>query len=161
MPASGKGPPREGGHQDNKPKPSPVDLRTPQARILGALRPTDETEPLIEWPLLNREFLGVRAGYTAISGTVTRALNGIRESNKTSGVPHAGLVDLGLVEVVTVDVDGIKEINYRATLEGVRAYDAYIARWGALPPVKNAVESTNTTRGFKSGEHKQGGRRER
>lgn len=118
-------------------------LRTPQARILAALMPEYLGDPVSEWPLLTRPNLGVRAGYTAISGTVTRALNGIR-AGSSSGDPHPGLLALGLVEEVIVDVDGRSEVNYRATTKGVGAYSAYIAKLnGALPEVRDKEVCTN------------------
>lgn len=118
-------------------------LRTPQARCLAALQPVDVADPMSEWPLVNRAQLGVRAGYTAISGTVTRALNGIREGS-SSGDPHPGLLALGLVEEVPVELDGVTETNYRATALGVTAYRAYAAeRDGKLPELRDAAVCTN------------------
>jgi hypothetical protein len=118
-------------------------LRTPQARVLAALMPVDPSDPQSEWPLLTRARLAVRAGYTAISGTVTRALNGIHEGS-SSGDAHPGLLRRGLVVEEQVDVDGISEINYRATVAGVREYLAHIeAHGGKLPVVKDASTCTN------------------
>jgi hypothetical protein len=102
--------------------------------------------------------LGVRAGYTAISGTVTRALNGIREGS-SSGDPHPGLLALGYVEEVVLDVEGLKEVNYQATAAGVKSYLAHLAAAGGLPEVRDALASTNTTRGYKRGEYRQGERK--
>ena len=117
-------------------------LRTPQARVMAALVSKYPDDPADEWPLLTRPRLAVRAGYTAISGTVTRALNGIR-AGSSSGDPHPGLLALGYVEEVPVDVDGVTETNYRATAAGVRAYWAYLASGGKLPPVRDAAVCTN------------------
>ncbi len=117
-------------------------LRTPQARVLAALQPTDLTDPVSEWPLVTRAQLGIRAGYTAISGTVTRALNGIREGS-SSGDPHKGLLALGLVEEVVLDVEGVMETDYRATPAGVVAYQAHLAATGTLPQVKDAALCVN------------------
>lgn len=136
-------------------------LRVPQARVLRALVPPPEyaDHPELrdtEWPCLPRARLGVRAGYTAISGTVTRALNGIREGS-SSGDPHPGLLARGLVEVVRLDVEGEVEDCYRATPAGVAAYRAHVAEHGEeLPPVRDAVSSTNKNRGYKVGENQQG-----
>lgn len=119
-------------------------LRTPQARVLAALQPDDPSDPLIDWPLVTRAQLGVRAGYTAISGTVTRALNGIRPGNTTSGDPHPGLLERGMIEEVVLDIEGVREVNYRATALGVRAYQAYIAAHkNKLPDLKPADLCTN------------------
>lgn len=117
-------------------------LRSPQARVLAALQPDDPTDQIIDWPLVTRAQLAVRAGYTAISGTVTRALNGIREGS-SSGDPHPGLLARGMIVEVTLDVEGTKEVNYRATDLGVRAYQAYLAERGGLPALKDAATCTN------------------
>lgn len=122
---------------------SAVRLRTPQARVLAALIPPYPDDPVSEWPLVTRARLAVRAGYTAISGTVTRAINGIR-AGSSSGDPHSGLLALGLVEEVVLDIEGTKEVNYRATAAGVRAYKAHIEReGGALPQLRDASVCTN------------------
>lgn len=118
-------------------------LRTPQARILAALVPDDPSDPQSEWPLVTRAQLGVRAGYTAISGTVTRALNGIREGS-SSGDHHQGLLERGLIEEVVLSIEGVSEINYRATAAGIRAYQAHIATHGEhLPGVRDVTACTN------------------
>lgn len=111
-------------------------LRIPQARLLRALMPADPSAPRVEWPLLDRALLGVQAGYTAISGSVSRALAGIHAGNKTSGPAHPGVLQLGLVEELRLDVDGLVEVNYRITEAGVRAYRSFLAGGGALPPNK-------------------------
>ncbi len=112
-------------------------LRTPQARVLAALQPDYSDDPVSEWPLMTRAQLAVRAGYTAISGTVTRALNGIR-AGSSSGDPHPGLLARSLVEEVVIDIDGRDEVNYRATAEGVKAYQEHITRLcSKLPEVKS------------------------
>ncbi len=129
--------------------PSDLSLRTPQARVLAALMPDDPTEPVSEWPLVNRAQLSVRAGYTAISGSVTRVLNGI-PAGSSSGDPHPGLLVRGMVEEVALDVDGVREVNYRATPLGVRAYQSYLAARGGVPPLKDAGSCVNTTRGYRN-----------
>lgn len=133
-------------------------LRTPQARVLAAIQPDDPGDPAFEWPILTRARLAVRAGYTAISGTVTRALNGIR-AGSSSGDAHPGLLALGYIEEVVLDIEGVSEVNYRATTAGVRAYQLHLATVGQLPKVKDAVVCTNTTRGYRVGENPQGGRK--
>jgi hypothetical protein len=118
-------------------------LRLPQARVLRALMPADPTEPPIEWPLLTRTYLCLRAGFKLTSGSITRVLNGIRPGNTTSGAPHPGLVERALVEEVVLDICGVEEVNYRITAAGIRAYEAYLARGGRLPEVKLAELCTN------------------
>ena len=111
-------------------------LRTPQVRVLAALQPTYSDDPPSEWPLVNRAQLAVRAGYTAISGTITRVLNGIR-AGSSSGDPHPGLLVRGLVEVVILDVEGVSEVNYRATAKGVMAYLRHTESCGRVPEVRD------------------------
>ena len=120
---------------------SDLSLRTPQARCLAALQPEYPDDPVSEWPLVTRAQLGVRAGYTAISGTVTRALNGIRKGS-SSGDAHPGLLARGLVEEVVLTIEGTSEVNYRATAAGVRAYQEYV-RQNKLPEVRDAAICTN------------------
>lgn len=123
--------------------PPETGLRVPQARVLRALVPEYPTDPKSEWPLLSRAALGVRAGYTAISGTITRALNGIQPGS-SSGDPHVGLIGRGLVEEVRIDVDGTVEINYRATDAGVRTFVEYVKVNGdKLPPLKDQSSCVN------------------
>jgi hypothetical protein len=121
---------------------SPPPLRVPQARVLRALVPADHDSDPSDWPLLTRALLGQRAGFTEKSGSVTRALNGIR-AGSSSGDAHAGLVALGYVETVDIDLDGVVEVSYRATRAGVAAYLAFLASGGELPPVRDAASATN------------------
>jgi len=119
-----------------------IKLRTPQARILAVLQPMYTDDPVSEWPLITRPQLGVLAGYTAISGTVTRALNGIQPGS-SSGDPHLGLLALGYVEEVEVDVCGVLEISYRTTIAGILVYKDHLASGRVLPPVKDATTCIN------------------
>jgi hypothetical protein len=113
-------------------------LRLPQARILQALLPVAGATPS-----LSRAELCKKVGYTAISGTITRALNGIRAGG-SSGKPYPGLLERGLVEVVRVDLGGHVEVNYRITAAGVAAYQAHVAvTGGKLPEVKDRETCTN------------------
>src|SRR5579863_7294957 len=122
---------------------APSDLRVPQARVLQLLIPENVDSYWTEWPVVCRSELGVRAGYTGRSGSITRVMNGIREGS-SSGDPHKGLLALGYVEEDVLDIEGTKEVNYRATLAGVRAYEAYLAACGGeLPEVKDAATCTN------------------
>ena len=124
------------------PTAAPTRLRTPQARVLAALQPADPVDPPSEWPTVTRAQLGVRAGYTAVSGTVTRAINGIHPGS-SSGDPHPGLLALGLVEEVVLSIEGVSETNYRSTPAGVRAYQVYLSQQGALPQLRDAASCTN------------------
>lgn len=118
-------------------------LRIPQARVLKALMPSNLKAHSVEWPVLNRATLGIRAGYTAISGTITRALNGIKEGS-SSGDAHPGLLIRKLIKEVAIDIDGLTEVNYQITETGISEYSAYIAKNGDnLPPNKDASLCVN------------------
>ena len=131
-------------------------LRTPQARLLQAMMPPYDGAPEFDWPTWTRAMLGVHAGYTAVSGTVTRALDGLaartvrgaRPSSgkwvqstddpnawvgNGSGDVHPGLLALGLVEVVVLDSDGTRDVCYRATPAGVAAFREHERAHGKLP----------------------------
>lgn len=119
-----------------------ISLRTPQARCLAALVPNNPADPVLEWPFVTRAQLGVRAGYTAISGTVTRALNGIHPDS-SSGDPHLGLLALKLVDEIILNIEGVTEINYRATAAGIQAYQKYLAERGGVPELRDAAACIN------------------
>ena len=124
-------------------------LRIPQVRILAALMPDRPSDPRTDWPLLTRAYLAVRAGYTPISGSVTRALNGIRPGSSSDargskpGQGHLGLIARGYVDDVPIDLDGLIEANYRITATGIVAYQSFIAEGGRIPPLKPAEVCIN------------------
>lgn len=113
-------------------------LRIPQARVMNALMPAYPDDPITEWPLITRSQLAVKAGYSVISGTVTRVLNGIHKDNKTTGNPHPGMIQRGYIEVVVVDVEGVKETNYRITPSGIRAVQRFVKSGRKLPPLRDS-----------------------
>lgn len=119
-----------------------VKLRIPHARLLRALLPESPQDSSSEWPVITRATLAVRAGYTPISGSVTRALNGIRLGS-SSGEPQTGLIALGFVEVIEIDIDGVSETNYRITTAGIQAIQQYLVKINTLPPVRDASLCTN------------------
>lgn len=109
-----------------------MNLKTPQARCLDVLK---------DGAALTRAELGRRAGFTPLSGTPTRALNGIREGS-SSGAAHPGLLALGYVEALELDDDGVIELCYRITPAG----QAALAEWlesNEIPAVKSAARATN------------------
>lgn len=120
-------------------------LRKPQATVLALLVPADPTSPVWDWPVVNRTQLGARAGYTPLSGTVTRVLNGVRAGSSSNDHRGAepGLLALGYVEEVVLDVEGLREVNYRATAAGVQAYREYEAKRGTPKKSRNDATSTN------------------
>lgn len=95
-------------------------LRTPQARLLRALMPDDPTTYWTEWPLLDRASLRVACGLSP-KNTMNRLING-----DSSGRGAPGLVPLGLVEVVKLDVDGVSEDSYRITPAGIAALNTEV-----------------------------------
>jgi hypothetical protein len=117
--------------------------------------------------------LGIHAGYTAVSGTVTRALDGlaaktVRGAKPTSGKwtqsaddpnvwvgngsgdVHLGLIALKLVEEVVMDVLGVREVSYKATAAGVAAFREHERVHGKLPPPKDKSGCVNTSRGYRN-----------
>lgn len=116
-------------------------LRTPQARLLNALMPKNPGDEPFDWPLLNRSALGVQAGYTAISGTVTRALNGVPEGSPNN--PHPGLLERRLIEEVEIELDSGVEINYRITAIGVIVFKQWLADGNTIPPPRDKSLCTN------------------
>ena len=80
-------------------------LRTPQLRVLAALR---------DGAILSRTRINQAAGFSEGSGTLNYALNGMKVS-KANPRPHPGLMELGLVEKLLLDIDGLEEQCYRIT----------------------------------------------
>lgn len=117
-------------------------LRTPQARVLAALMPKDPTFPQFDWPVLTRVGIADKVGVSSLSDLVWRALKGLKGGNpRRPG--HPGLIDLGLVEATSIDIDGLKETNYRITQAGIAAMQEYIAAKGEVPPVKDRKQCVN------------------
>lgn len=118
-------------------------LRVPQARVLAALMPAAADTPAFDWPTLSRVVLAKRIGVSTRSDYITRAMNGIRPGNITTGTPHPGLLAQGLVVEGVFDVDGIKEANYQITAAGILAYEIFVASGGTLPPIRNGESCVN------------------
>lgn len=91
-------------------------LRPAQANVLRALLPDDPGTHPVEWPVLDRASLRTACGLSP-KNTMNRVING-----DSSGRGGAGLVPLGLIEVLKLDVDGVVEDNYRITRAGIAAY---------------------------------------
>lgn len=94
-------------------------LRTSQLRVLAALRPSDPTLPVSEWPLFTRTTMRVVCGMSP-TNSMNRLLHGVKEGDGS----HLGLVGLGLIEAVELNIDGVIEYNYRITPRGVKEYNA-------------------------------------
>ena len=112
-------------------------IRLPQYRCLKALCAAGR-------PTFTRTELAAKAGFRPGSGTINRALRGIGKGS-SSGDPYKGLVQLGYVEVVPVELDGgMTETRYRATKEGAKAVRAFAKDNGTrLGKVRSAEVSTN------------------
>ena len=46
---------------------------------------------------------------------MNRILHGIKSGNSK----HSGLIEMGLIEVLVLDIDGVVEYNYRVTAKGI------------------------------------------
>lgn len=112
----------------------PVKLSVPQARLLAALA----SAPAGGLP---REACCLRAGLSPTSGTFPSAVTGVREGS-THGPPSPGLLRMGLVRAVRVDVDGLQEVAYAVTQAGRDALAAWLSR-NRLPAVKERAAATN------------------
>ena len=91
------------------PRPLPR-VRIPQLRVLKILA-GDENE---DTPALTRQKLNERSGFSSVSGTITRVMNGVPQGS-SSGAERPGLIPLGCVRKFDVDIDGIVETVYQIT----------------------------------------------
>jgi hypothetical protein len=113
-----------------------------QVRVLRALMPDDPADPTTEWPLLNRTQLNRRAGFTELSGNITRALRGGMAGARIT-IRTPGLLETGLVVMLTIDVMDAREDCYRATPAGVEAYRKYVGEYGEPKEVRDPSSCTN------------------
>ena len=106
------------GPFSNQPVRPDLPLRTPQARVLAALAPADPSDPVSEWPLVTRAQLRCKMGFSP-THTMNRLLNG---QNDRPGSKHTnpGLIPLGLIEVVVLNIEGVDEVNLRITKKGIQ-----------------------------------------
>lgn len=113
-----------------------------QVRLLRALLPDDPNDPPTEWPLLTRACLNQRAGFTEKSGSITKAINGGKGGSKSNTL-WPGLLELGLVSRVMVDIDGVMEDNYQITPNGIIAHNAWAEEHGELRAKRIAASCVN------------------
>ena len=107
-------------------------VNTPQARVLKVLAPKDTTDHWTDWPEMTRYDLSVRIGWNPTTGTLNRALHGIRKGS-SCGAAHLGLLDLELVKEVTIELDSRQTTVYRITAAGVKALQRYLTETPRLP----------------------------
>jgi hypothetical protein len=50
---------------------------------------------------------------------------------------------LGFVEEMSLDIDGVQEVNYRATKAGAQAFAMYLEECGSLPELRPIDVCTN------------------
>ncbi len=117
-------------------------LRIPQARVLRALMPIDPNSSISEWPFITLITLSDRVGVSRKSDSIRRALRGLPEGS-SSGDPHIGLLGLGYVEIIMLDIEGVSEANYRITTKGIQAFQKYVNDGGKLPEVRDVSLCTN------------------
>lgn len=119
--------------------------RLPQVRVLLALLPRNPEYPVSEWPILTHAALNRRCGYSPISTGVTRPMRGIRVGSSSlgkNGTAYPGLIELGYVEVVKLNIDGVVEDNYRITREGIAALGRYVMTGGKMPQDIGELDSS-------------------
>lgn len=85
-----------------------VAITPSMARVLRACTPPDPSRNPCFWPLVTRNIIKATAGYSP-TNSLNRLLNG----------GQRGLLQLGLIEAVVLDVDGVSEVNYRITRKGI------------------------------------------
>lgn len=130
-------------------EPQKSKMRVPQLRVLSALMPEDTTTDPINWSLFTAVNIADNLGASLISDLIRRALRGIQVGS-TSSVSYPGLLELGYVESVTFNIDGVEETNYRITPTGVVAYLAQILEFGPPPAKTRNRESCTNKRYSKS-----------
>jgi hypothetical protein len=93
-------------------------------------------------PTLTRIELAKAAGFKAGTGTINRVLHGIPKGS-SSGKPHKGIIDLKLVALIVVTVDGVAVTQYHLTPDGTKALKAFEAENDKPGKVKKASTCTN------------------
>lgn len=121
--------------------PEPVKLRVVQARVLSALLPDDLDADPTDYPTVPMKLVASRIGVSSISDAVRRAMRGLPEGSSSGGA-HKGLVALGFAEEVTLNIDGLREICFRITVNGVATITEYLAK-NTLPPLRNRASCIN------------------
>lgn len=116
-------------------------LRVPQARVLQALMPADPDTYWTEWPSIDAHYLALALGTSTKSDLVRRALRGLPPGS-SSGDAHDGLLAKGYAEAILLDVDGVRETQYRITHAGILALREYLKRH-QIPKMRSTASCVN------------------
>lgn len=105
-------------------KKSTSPISVPQARLLNALKPRDGVKPC-----LTRMKLIKAVGFSPLSGTFSRAMNGVKRDSAVSEFLGAqpGLIKMEMIEVIEGKVDESSETAYRITKAGTDALEQFLA----------------------------------
>lgn len=136
----------------------PGKLKMVYARVLKLLMPKrpywDKEEKcwkgtligVYDWPILTRIQIAIRVGWSPISGTLPKALNGIGKDSKSPDAKHPGLIGSGYVEMIELDIDGLMEVNYRITPLGIQVWQNFVTARGTdeLPPLRDPAKCTKS-----------------
>ena len=107
-----------------------VKIRLPQIRALQALKSGE---------LMTQVKICRACGFSEKSGTIRSIINGVPEGS-SSGPARPGLVTLGLVDRVELDIEGVLEVVYRITDRGLARLEQEDRQ---LPPLRDKDISTN------------------
>jgi hypothetical protein len=107
-------------------------LRLPQLKVLAALGSSS----------LRREDLAAKAKFRPKTGTINAALHGVKEGSST-GSPRPGLLEMGMVDRIELDIDGLVELRYVATDKGKAALARWLDEHGPLPVGRDKDASVN------------------
>lgn len=97
-----------------KPKKSVSGIRPPQLKCLMAMKPDRPASHPINWPVFTRASLCVACGLSP-TNSMNRILHGIKDGPRK----HPGLIQLGYVEILALDIMGTIEYNYVITPKGL------------------------------------------
>ena len=116
-------------------------LRLPQYRTLRALLPNANGQK----PCYSRAKLSVKAGFSAISGTINRALHGIKRNAPQAEYAgaHKGLLGLGLVKEIEQNIDDTRSVEYEITAPGIKAVARYAKSHGTNRKLRSREASIN------------------
>lgn len=121
----------------NPEQPKRTTLGTVQLRILKVLADSGG--------ILTRLKIQKRVGFSTLSATVTNTMNGVAVGSTHCKRGKVGLLALGLVEKIQVEVVGVLEEGYRITPLGKQALEE-CGGGNDLPPLKDRTLCTNSNK---------------